>query len=60
MLQKEITVRLVSPSSEFSRRPTAHTCGCVLEIPNDYSTYVELRNDFNAVLNADIWTMDMI
>lgn len=60
MLQKEIKVQLVPAASDFSRRPIAHTCGCMLEIPNNYSSYVELRNDFNAVLNAEIWAMDIL
>ncbi len=46
---KVISVPLVEPQSEFQRRPIAHTCGCVLEIPTTYVSYVELRNDVMSV-----------
>jgi hypothetical protein len=59
MLGKKITIKLVD-TAEFTRRPIAHTCGCMLEVPLNYPSFVELRNDFNAVLSSDIWTMDII
>ncbi|KAK3097777.1 hypothetical protein FSP39_013093 [Pinctada imbricata] len=37
----------------FSRRPVAHTCGPVLELPSTYSSYPELRNEFENILSDD-------
>lgn len=60
LIGKDIKVSLVTPSSDFTRRPVAHTCGCVLELPNTYTSYVDLRNYFNVVLKSDVWSMDII
>lgn len=60
LLGKRITVRLVAPVSEFSRRPVAHTCGCVLEVPDSYCSFVDLRNDFSAILKSSVWSMDIV
>lgn len=45
--------------SEYSRRPVAHTCTCVLELACNYSTYSEFRSEFLSVLQSGIWVMDM-
>lgn len=34
----------------FGRRPVAHTCGPLLELPSTYSSYPELRNEFDSIL----------
>lgn len=44
----------------LSRRPVAHTCGCVLELSDNYVNFPEFRAEFNAVLRSGIWTMDIV
>ncbi|CAL8311562.1 unnamed protein product [Lota lota] len=44
----------------LSRRPVAHTCGAVLELPCTYSTYPEFRTEFDCVLSGDCFTMDIV
>ena len=58
LLGKEIKVQLVTPESLFTRRPIAHTCSCTLELPNNYKSVIELRNEFSSILKSDVWTMD--
>lgn len=41
-------------------RPIAHTCGPLLELPSTYSNFVELREQFNNILEKDIWEMDIV
>ena len=55
----KITVRFTKLSG-LGRRPIAHTCGCVLELPVEYSTYNDFRSDFNEILNAGVWVMDIV
>lgn len=42
----------------ISRRPIAHTCGRVLNIPKAYESYTVFRTEMNAVLNSSVWVMD--
>ncbi|KAK7944641.1 hypothetical protein WMY93_000369 [Mugilogobius chulae] len=35
----------------LSRRPVAHTCGAVLELPSTYNSFPELRVEMDGVLN---------
>ncbi|XP_069376383.1 uncharacterized protein [Paralichthys olivaceus] len=44
----------------LSRRPVAHTCGAVLELPCTYSSYPEFRQEFDNVLSGDCFTMDIV
>lgn len=46
--------------SGLSRRPVAHTCGAVLELPCTYSSYPEFRQEFDNVLCGDCFTMDIV
>lgn len=46
--------------SDFSRRPVGHTCGCVLELSDSYNNFPEFRSEFNAVLDSNIWVMDIV
>ena len=57
---KTISVSTFTPESEFVRRPIAHTCGCTLELPDSYESYVTFRSEFNGVLKSGIWVMDII
>ena len=41
-------------------RPIAHTCGPVLELPSTYSNFVEVREQFNNILDKDTWEMDIM
>ena len=59
MVIKKITIRFVAFGSDFTRRPIAHTCGAVLEIPHNYDTFLQLRTEFNSVLESNIWVMDI-
>ena len=34
----------------LARRPIAHTCGSVLELPSTYNTFPEVREEFNNIL----------
>ncbi|KAK3103805.1 hypothetical protein FSP39_022027 [Pinctada imbricata] len=53
----KIKVKLVDLNG-FSRRPVAHTCGRVLDLPRMYESYPVFKSEMNAVLNANIWVMD--
>ena len=44
----------------MERRPVAHTCGPVLELPSTYIAYRELRNEFEAVLSSGYLKMDIL
>lgn len=47
--------------SGVARRPVAHTCGCRLELPTSYLTYIEFETEFKAILNHTYaWIMDSI
>lgn len=46
--------------SGLSRRPVAHTCGAVLELPCTYRSYPEFRKEFDSVLSGDCFTMDIV
>ena len=43
-----------------SSRPIAHTCGPLLELPSTYSNFVELRQEFNNILEKSNWEMDIM
>ena len=46
--------------SGLQRRPVAHTCGRVLDIPTTYENYPEFRSEFNSVLSSEVWAMDFV
>ena len=47
--------------SGVSRRPIAHTCSCILELPSSYSTYLEFAQEFDAILTSELsWIMDTL
>ena len=43
----------------LARRPIAHTCGGVLELPSTYQRYTELRAEFSNVLAKEKWQNDI-
>jgi hypothetical protein len=42
------------------RRPVAHTCGCVLELPRTYESFIDFRYEFDSILSHNIWIMDIV
>ena len=44
----------------FERRPVAHTCGCVLELPRSYESYGAFKSQMQAVHKSDVWVMDIV
>ena len=44
----------------LERRPIAHTCGCVLELPSTYDLYTEFRAEFSNVLAKEKWQNDIM
>ncbi|XP_057702771.1 uncharacterized protein LOC130922187 isoform X2 [Corythoichthys intestinalis] len=60
LVVQKIYVRFFEPENVFTRRPIAHTCGCVLELPNNYGSYPELAEEFDHILDANMWVMDII
>ncbi|XP_038073945.1 uncharacterized protein LOC119742010 [Patiria miniata] len=58
-VREKITTRFTE--SEI-RCPTAHTCGCVLNIPRSYAAlpYITLKSEFTTLLRNRYWQMDII
>ncbi|KAL4009633.1 hypothetical protein ACER0C_003485 [Sarotherodon galilaeus] len=46
--------------TEFTRRPVGHTCGNVLQLANSYENFPDFRSEFNAVLESNVWVMDIV
>ncbi|KAK1899245.1 Interferon-induced GTP-binding protein Mx [Dissostichus eleginoides] len=46
--------------TEFTRTPIAHTCGNNLHIADSYENFPDLRSEFNAVLESNVWVMDIV
>ena len=44
----------------LARRPVAHTCGPLLELPSTYDSYPELRAEMENVLTSNYYTMDIV
>ena len=43
------------------RRPIAHTCGLLLEIPSTYQCYNELVEEFSAILREkSAWSFEIV
>ncbi|KAK5862890.1 hypothetical protein PBY51_018241 [Eleginops maclovinus] len=42
------------------RRPIGHTCAFVLEVSDSYDNFPDFRSEFNAVLDSNIWVMDIV
>jgi len=50
-----------STSQGFGSRPIAHTCSPLLELPTTYTNFVELREEFENILNQKtIWEIDIV
>ncbi|XP_014900553.1 uncharacterized protein LOC106955100 [Poecilia latipinna] len=46
--------------TEFTRRPMGHTCGSTLKIADSYENFPDFRSEFNAVLESNVWVMDIV
>ena len=50
--------------SGFGRRPIAHTCDCVLELPTSYTNYEDFYGEFKAIFDITkenfSWRMDAL
>ncbi|XP_046568862.1 uncharacterized protein LOC124277256 [Haliotis rubra] len=57
--QKPIYIRFTTLSG-LARRPVAHTCGQVLELPGQYDNFLDFRKDFNTILESGVWVMDFV
>ena len=44
----------------MERRPIAHICGCILELPTTHESYAEFRTEFANILAAGRWQNDII
>lgn len=43
----------------IARRPVAHTCGRVLEIPVEYEDLLEFKSEFCEILKSAVWVMEI-
>jgi hypothetical protein len=59
IIKEKIYVRFVDLDG-LARRPVAHTCGCVIEIPKKYDSFMDFRKELNNVLQSNIWVMDIV
>ena len=46
--------------SGLERRPIALTCNTILQLPSSYQSFPELREEFNHILMANNWEMDIV
>ena len=44
----------------LNQRIVSHTCGCVLEVPVTYHSYLDFQNSFKNQLNSGFWEMDIV
>ena len=57
LLAENISVSFNS-NTGLARTPIAHTCGCVLQLPTTYTSYLDFEADFVAILNNEYsWEM---
>ena len=52
ILCKQIEVSFISMEANAARRPIAHTCAPLLEVPNSYRNFCELREEFQGILKS--------
>lgn len=46
--------------TEFTRRPIGQACGNILHIADTYENFPYFRSEFNAVLESNVWVMDIV
>ena len=42
------------------RRPVAHTCGAVLDLPATYPSFPLFREEWNSILSSEYWDIDFV
>ena len=42
------------------RRPVAHTCGAVLDLPTTYPSFPLFREEWNSILSLEYWGIDFV
>ena len=45
--------------SGIARRPIAHTCSCILELPSTYLNYLDFEQEFKCILSDDEFSWEM-
>ena len=45
--------------SGLARKPIAHTCGCVIELPSTYMSFLDFEQEFTAILAEDEYSWQM-
>ena len=56
-----IDVEFVGTPASASRRPIAHLCAPMVEVPHTYNSYLELRQEFISILsNIDPLNVDIM
>ncbi|PIK44826.1 hypothetical protein BSL78_18305 [Apostichopus japonicus] len=60
MSYDKLFVRFATFESDLARRPIAHTCGNVLELPHTYDNYPQFRSEFLSILKCCVWDMDIV
>ena len=58
LVTDRLTISFIN-SEGLQRWPIAHTCGYTLEVPSRYVSFCVLRGEFKAILNSDIWEMNI-
>lgn len=43
----------------IARRPVAHTCGAVLELPTTYQSFPQFREELNNIFTGEYWDIDI-
>ena len=56
---QDLIVSFISTQG-FGSRPIAQTCGPLLEVPSTYNNFVELREEFENILNQANWENDIM
>lgn len=46
--------------TNFTQRSVGHTCGKVLQIADNYENFPDFHSEFNAVLESNVWVMDIV
>lgn len=59
MVREKIEINFVNITG-LARRPVAHTCTCMLELPKNYESFSQFRGEFLSVLKSGVWIMDII
>ena len=58
MTATQISVQFTNTTG-LARRPVAHTCGPMLELPTSYTSYRDFRSEWQAVLSSGYLAMDI-